>query len=118
MTPLILNLIVCITLASSQQCSVKDHGAKGDETHDDTDDIESAIHSNECNPVYFPMGTYRVGSMELKDNTIYIMADGAKLVGDAALLPSEGSTTPLGSAVFRGNNLYNMTFYNIQIDLL
>eukprot|EP01084_Bolivina_argentea_P086898 157017_1 len=111
-------LFLCIIITTSQQCNVKDHGAKGDGKHDDTDSIENAIHSNQCNPVYFPIGTYRVGSMPLKDNKIYIMESGAKLVGDANLLPNEGSVTPLGSSVFTGNNLYNMTFYNIQIELI
>ena len=108
----ILLLLALIDGITCQQCSVKDHGARGDGKHDDTNDIESAIHSSKCNPVYFPMGTYRVGSMALRDNKVYIMEPGAKLVAD----PSTDKLNDYG--LFTGNNLYNMTFYNINIDLL
>ena len=108
-------LILCLLIIEeikSQQCSVKDHGARGDGKHDDTNDIESAIHSSKCNPVYFPLGIYRVGSMPLRDNKIYIMEPGAILLAD----PSTDKLNSFG--VFTGNNLYNMTFYNIYIDLI
>ena len=76
-------LILCVIILASidgiicQQCSVKDHTARGDGKHDDTNDIESVIHSSKCNPAYFSMGTYRIGSMALRDHKIYIMEPGS-----------------------------------------
>ena len=49
--------------------SVKDFGATGDGTTDDTTAIQNAIDNNPNKPVYFPKGTYRITSSLIIDST-------------------------------------------------
>eukprot|EP01084_Bolivina_argentea_P308832 534117_1 len=110
-----LHLLVVVLFSNilyAEQCSVIDHGAVGDGKHDDTNAIQSAFKSSSCNPVYFPIGTYRVGSIQLIKNKIYIMQYGATLVAD----PTTNKWNDLG--LFYANNQFNMTFINITMNLV
>ena len=58
--------------------SVKDFGAKGDGTTDDTDEIKAAIEAGSgVNIVYFPAGTYIVSKPIIIPSNTYIKGAGA-----------------------------------------
>ena len=71
--------------------SVKDYGAVGDGTTDDTAAIQAAINSQA--PIFFPTGTYLISNLTANYNNLY-------LKGENATLKVKAGTT--GSAVLIG----------------
>src|SRR5581483_1798323 len=51
--------------------NVKNYGAKGDNVHDDTSAIQSAIDASQAGgqPVFLPAGNYRISTITLHANT-------------------------------------------------
>lgn len=65
---------------SSGYVSVKDYGAEGDDTTDDTDAIQDAIDAAVAanKSVYFPAGTYKITSSLTVGDEIGIIGDGSQ----------------------------------------
>ena len=72
------------TKSESAAINVRDFGAKGDGTTDDTTSVQTAIN---CLPrgarLYFPKGTYLVAPLCLKSHIILDIPEGAELLGSA-----------------------------------
>ncbi|RZZ85696.1 glycosyl hydrolase family 28-related protein [Pseudoxanthomonas winnipegensis] len=81
----------------SERASVKDYGAKGDGTTDDTAAIQAAITANPGKTVFFPLGTYAVSS------TINL-SSGCILEGEGTF--SDGTRVAL-------NNAFNGPLFNV-----
>lgn len=67
--------------------SVKDFGAVGDDSHDDTTNIQAAInYANSIGgDVYFPAGTYKISNTLLIDNSTSVSGyDKASVYGDSS----------------------------------
>jgi hypothetical protein len=95
-----------INLKLNETVSVKDFGAVGDGTTDDTDAINNALTAGSC--IYIPAGTYKITS------TLYVSA-GKKIYGDGVstiIKPYLAS----GSAAFTvGNPANNVLSYGCQV---
>lgn len=64
---------------NSQRINVKDYGATGDGVTDDRDSIYNAIAASDGKPIYFPPGTYIVGSaivFQYLKKDIHLFSDG------------------------------------------
>ena len=77
--------------------SVRDFGAKGDSVTLDTKAIQAAIdHTSSLKgTVYIPAGTYRTGTLFLKDNVSILFETGAMLVGSTSLDDYQTERKPL-----------------------
>ena len=76
--------IVCFHVIVQAQYNVKDLGAKGNGTVLDTRAIQAAIdkaYANKGGVVQVPAGTYKIGTLILKDNVELHLQHGAVLLG-------------------------------------
>ena len=100
--------------------SVKDFGATGDGSTDDTTAINNALVAASGNSLYFPAGTYICTTLSVYSNTALIGAGaGATMIkaksslgGSAALLTTAAtgySNISLDGITFDGNNLQSRT---------
>jgi hypothetical protein len=83
---LVVILYFVFSIVSYGQYNVKNFGAKGDGVTLDTRAIQSAIdkaYANKGGVVNIPPGTYKIGSLILKDNIELHIQSGAKLLGSA-----------------------------------
>jgi hypothetical protein len=89
----------------AESVSVKDFGAKGDGTTDDTNAIQNALNSSTLGTIFFPSGTYIISSPinvpvsvsivgESAVGTIIKMANGANI---AAILQTKNFATLTGT---------------------
>jgi len=65
-------------IALSQQCDVRDFGAKGDGKHIDTLEINTAIEK--CEHIIFSDGVFVTGTIKLLSNRVLEVGKGARLV--------------------------------------
>lgn len=73
----------CVTKVESFRFDVRDFGAKGDGSTDDTIYIQAAISTcPKAGTVYIPKGEYLVRPLFLKSDITIYLAKGASLVGD------------------------------------
>jgi hypothetical protein len=104
------------TGGSSLYYNVKDNGATGDGSTDDTSAINSTITQADNNgggTVYFPVGDYNITEVEITANNITLLGEGAKsrLLGDlqandADKLGVHHMTIFRGSIDMLGNNIH------------
>eukprot|EP01102_Stenamoeba_stenopodia_P008700 TRINITY_DN2528_c0_g1_i1.p1 TRINITY_DN2528_c0_g1~~TRINITY_DN2528_c0_g1_i1.p1 ORF type:complete len:328 (-),score=75.42 TRINITY_DN2528_c0_g1_i1:574-1521(-) len=103
--------------------NVMDYGAVGDGTTKDTDAVASAFQAAESNDggiVYFPAGSYLVGSFNMTNDTTLFVDEGATLLGSTdpndypviPPLPSYGTGRdipgPRYASLVHGQNLTNV----------
>jgi Pectate lyase superfamily protein/Ricin-type beta-trefoil lectin domain-like len=68
----LLGLGLCLSWTAINAASVKDFGARGDGTSDDTAAIQNAINTTTSGTLLFPAGTYRLSdSLYLRGNVTY-----------------------------------------------
>jgi hypothetical protein len=87
--------------------SVKDFGAVGDGTTDDTTAINNALAAHKC--VYFPKATYKI------TGTLSITLDGARVYGDGTngtIITSTSTTLPMFSIA---SSLSGVTIEDLQL---
>ncbi|CAB4121673.1 Right handed beta helix region [uncultured Caudovirales phage] len=92
--------------------SVKDFGAKGDGTTDDTAAIQAAVNACNGKQLYFPFGTYLVSSI------IDLVSD-LSIVGDikqSVLKIKTGTYTSANASIFRCNAIHNVYVYGIDFN--
>lgn len=103
-----------------QTLSVKDFGATGNGTSDDTAAIQNALNAGSGRSVYFPAGTYRISSSLVVKTKTTLMGDGMnksilKLTsGASASVPLLRNDVITGTA-----NVYydtDLEFYNLTFD--
>jgi hypothetical protein len=63
-----------IQIAKESAVNVKDYGAKGDGSTDDTNAIQAALNDNDS--IYIPEGTYLVSGLEIERNNMRITGEG------------------------------------------
>ena len=68
------------TDARALDVDVRDFGARGDGTHDDTDAIQAAIHAAPAGTVLMPRGTYRVSRSIILSNFTSVIGSGPATV--------------------------------------
>ncbi len=83
--------------------NVKDHGAKGDGSSDDTAAIKAAIAAASGKIVYFPAGTYKVSSLTFPENVIPYFAKNAFVNHSSVITVNSKEIYSSGTAVFIGN---------------
>jgi hypothetical protein len=93
-------------LANNAVFNVKDFGAFGDGSHNDTSAIQAAINAAGSASVYFPKGTYNVNT------TLVISAAGQVLVGegDLSIISSTAATITIS-----GNSKAYIGVYKMKI---
>ena len=85
---LLIPVLTAVAMAKDRVFDVKAFGAKGDGAALDTVSVQKAIeacHTNTGGKVYFPPGTYRVGTLALKSNVRVYLEAGARLLGSRNL---------------------------------
>jgi len=100
--PLVLLVAFLLALTASAQVNIRDTGARGDGTTDDTRAIQEAIATaaNRREPVIFPPGVYLCGQLELRSGTTIRLEAGAVLKGTRnrdAYPPREELSFPIGA---------------------
>lgn len=108
------------TKLDTNTISVKDFGAKGDNTTDDYNAILNAIHyaiSNNIKHIFFPDGKYKISSGFVFDSSNY---DNLLLIGasrDAEIIVDSSLTTPI-EAIFEitTNNAKRVQFERLTIN--
>lgn len=104
-----------LTSKLQEHVSVKDFGAVGDGTTDDTVAIQAALDSGAgAHAVYLPAGTYSVSA------TIFIPSD-TNLYGDGKnsvikMVGTEGRNTTVVMTGFRNNKRENIVIEDLMID--
>ncbi len=111
--------------------NVRSFGAKGNGVADDRKAIQAAINAapaDSMNTIYFPAGTYRIGSytttynylenycLLLHDN-LTIKGDGEKTVIRLASHMFDKPDTPANAHVFYGLKINNIHFTDLLIDM-
>jgi hypothetical protein len=92
--------------------SVKDFGAKGDGTTDDTAAIRSAVAACSGAQLYFPAGTYLVsGIIDLVSN-ISIIGD----IKQSILKIKSGTYSSANASIFRAANVGNIYIYGLDFN--
>lgn len=95
------------SMIEGQPVNVKDYGAVGDGSTDDTSAIQSAINSG--NSVYFPAGTYKVSGLTVEDKS-----DVSYFGNGDAEITNVGTTTTSQIFKFVGT-LDNITWSGLNI---
>ena len=87
----------CAPTEKPNYVSIKDFGAKGDSLSLDTKAIQDAIDQASLagGTVYIPVGTYRIGTLFLKENVSIHFETGAMLVGSTSLEDYKTEKKPL-----------------------
>lgn len=83
--------------------SVKDYGALGDGTTDDSDAIEAAVAAAQAinSAVYFPAGTYAIPTISTLSGRVFLVGDGDATISgslvyyDGTFAPSAATNTPV-----------------------
>jgi hypothetical protein len=92
--------------------NVKDFGATGDGSTDDTTAIRSCINAstapNPLKTVYFPPGTYRVGTLFVVDNTV--------LVGHGSLSVLKSKAPALSPMFMNNGDVRDVRIENLKLD--
>jgi len=100
----------------SDVISVKDYGATGDGTTNDTTFIQAALDANAGKSVYFPLGTYRTTSRLIVAANTTLIGDDRKAVIDVqpahAPIPNGSS----GAAALTFNNGFELGGNGITFD--
>ena len=101
----------------AQTVSVKDFGAVGDGTTDDTTAIQTAL--NFSGNIYIPSGTYKItSSLTFGDNTNIIFAKNAKLIAGVNnltmfLVSSHAYYSQIRNATLDGNGYTNIIGFDL-----
>ena len=106
--------------------SVIDYGAKGDGISDDTKAIQAAIdaaHQAGGGTVELPAGTYLSGSIQLKDNIDFHLAEGSLLQGSPDLddycsadsYPQNYSSPRTAENISGGHLIYGVNIKNVTL---
>lgn len=117
---LVLSVVVLIAVAApaSSFINVKDAGAAGNGTTDDTAAIQSAINSVLAGgTVYFPTGRYKItGSLGLKSN-ITLEGEGMGNIGDNPVMSQIMAGGTMASMVSSGgSNVTNVNICGLNFD--
>lgn len=83
--------------------NVKDYGAKGNGSADDTTAIKNAVSAAAGKIVFFPEGTYKVTSLTFPDNVIPYFAKNAFVNHSGTVTVNSKEIYSSGTAVFIGN---------------
>jgi hypothetical protein len=98
-----------------QTVSVKDFGAVGDGTSDDTTEIQAALTAaSGTSNVYLPAGTYIVSATIFIPSNTYFFGDGKSSI--IKMIGTEGRNTTVVMTGFRNNKRENIVIENMQID--
>ena len=115
---------------SAYQLNVKTYGAQGDGTTDDTTAIQAAINATATtgiNKIYFPAGTYKIGSYTITDDylknyslllrsNIRFFGDGDTSIIKTANNLFTSTNINANAHIFYGENINNVQFSNLLID--
>ena len=108
-----------VAFAAATVCDVRDYGASGNGKTKDTQAIQKAIDAcaqKGAGVVYFPPGSYLIGTITLKSNLTLHLEAGATLLASperrglpSARRPKPTSPRSTGSALIYGEGLENVT---------
>lgn len=106
-------------MIANSEIDVRDYGAVGDGTTDDTSAIQAALNDAANNVLFIPSGTYLIGSggLNLPSSNITIKGDAETFLKSTNLY-YDGTTTPptVGQGnVINGTSVDNITIENITI---
>lgn len=90
--------------------NVKDYGAKGDNTTDDTAALQKAISENAGKCVYIPQGVYKITDTLILPNDCFIMGDGIESIIQAA---DDFTGVMMKGSVYDIEGQYN---FNLRLD--
>ena len=98
-----------------QTVSVKDFGAAGDGSADDTAEIQAALTAaSGTSNVYLPAGTYIVSATIFIPSNTYFFGDGKSSI--IKMIGTEGRNTTVVMTGFRNNKRENIVIEDMQID--